>query len=227
MFKVYDGTITTGCTDNTTHTLNMTNTSTFDLDLLNTRTSQLRLRSTSFDLILFRIPNTNIQSYLPQVWDEGVGYDFADLKYTISESDKNYSVRPSNWFETTTIGVWTEPGIYNNKNNGVFNYNDLTIVDTQHFEFGNENVKFDMTNEINSILDGSLTNVSGWGIAYKPQVENLTGLTDTYEVQFFTRHTQTFYEPYLETTYDDLIQDDRNNFSMNKVNIFFYKYFLS
>tara|TARA_R110000765_G_scaffold977_2_gene2436 strand:+ start:22115 stop:23215 length:1101 start_codon:yes stop_codon:yes gene_type:complete len=152
------------------------------------------------------------------VWDEGVGYDFADLKYTISESDKNYSVRPSNWFETTTIGVWTEPGIYNNKNNGVFNYNDLTIVDTQHFEFGNENVKFDMTNEINSILDGSLTNVSGWGIAYKPQVENLTGLTDTYEVQFFTRHTQTFYEPYLETTYDDLIQDDRNNFSMNKVN---------
>tara|TARA_R110000803_G_scaffold49421_1_gene102690 strand:- start:22 stop:1488 length:1467 start_codon:yes stop_codon:yes gene_type:complete len=218
MFKVYDGTITTGCTNNTTHTLNMTNTSTFDLDLLNTRTSQLRLRSTSFDLILFRIPNTDIQPYLPQVWDEGVGYDFADLKYTISESDKNYSVRPSNWFETTTIGVWTEPGIYNNKNNGVFNYNNLTIVDTQHFEFGNENIKFDMTNEINSILDGSLTNVSGWGIAYNPQVENLTGLTDTYEVQFFTRHTQTFYEPYLETTYDDLIQDDRNNFSMNKVN---------
>ena len=59
-----------------------------------------------------------------------------------------------------------------------------------------------MTNELNGILDGTIQNVSGWGIAFKPQVENLTGLTDTYEVQFFTRHTQTFYEPHLETTYN-------------------------
>ena len=215
--KVADGTITTGCTDNMIHTLKMTNTSTFDIDELNTRTSQQRLRATSFDLILFRIPYLN-NSQTPQIWDEGVGYDFADLTYEISEFDKNYSVRPSNWFQTTTIGVWTEPGIYNNKNTGVVNYNDLVIVDTQHFEFGNENVNFDMTSEINSIIDGTLTNVSGWGIAYYPQIENFTGLTDTYEVQFFTRHTQTFYEPYLETTYNDLIEDDRNRFVLGKTN---------
>ena len=214
--KVSDGTITTGCSDSMVHTLKMTNTSTFDLELLNTRTSQQRMRATSFDLILFRIPGIN--STDPQIWDEGVGYDFADLTYEISESDKNYSVRPSNWYETTTIGVWTEPGIYNNKNNGVVNYDNLTIVDTQHFEFGNENVSFDMTDEINSIINGTLTNVSGWGIAFRPQIELLSGLTDTYEVQFFTRHTQTFYEPYLETNYNDLIEDDRNKFSMNKVN---------
>ena len=222
MEKVFDGTITTGCTDNMVHTLRMTNTSTFDLELLNTRTSQQRLRSTSFDLILFRIPNFSNE---PQIWDEGVGYDFADLTYEISESDKNYSVRPSNWFETTTIGVWTEPGIYSNTNNGVVNYDDLTIVDIQHFEFGDEDISFDMSDEINNILNGNITNVSGWGIAYRPQVENLTGLTDTYEVQFFTRHTQTFYEPYLETNYNDLIEDDRNKFSMNKVNkLYLYLY---
>jgi hypothetical protein len=75
-----------------------------------------------------------------------------------------------------------------------------------------------MSDEINSILTGQLINVSGWGIAYKPQVENITGITDNYEVQFFTRHTQTFYEPFLETSYDDLIQDDRNLFSLGKVN---------
>ena len=40
-----------------THTLKMTNTSKFNLEELNTRTSQQRLRATSFDLILFRIPN--------------------------------------------------------------------------------------------------------------------------------------------------------------------------
>ncbi len=103
-------------------------------------------------------------------------------------------------------------------NNGVVDYSGLTIVDIQHFEFGNEDISFDMTNELNGILDGTIQNVSGWGIAFKPQVENLTGLTDTYEVQFFTRHTQTFYEPHLETTYNDLIEDDRNLFTLGKVN---------
>ena len=214
--KVIDGTITTTCTDTIKHTLRMVNTSTFN-DLLNTITSQSRMRATSFDLILFRIPFIDNDPDLQQIWDEGVGYDYADLVYEIS-NDKNFSDRPSNWYQTTTIGTWTEPGIYNNKNQGTVNYSDLTIVDVQHFEFGNENISFDMTDEINSILNGSLPNISGWGIAFKPQVENLSGLTENYEVQFFTRHTQTFYEPYLETSYNDLIEDDRNLFTLGKTN---------
>jgi hypothetical protein len=221
--KIQDGTITTGCTDVMTHTLRMTNTGTFS-NLLNTTTSQGRLRATSFDLILFRIPYYNLDPAQPQNWDEGVGYDFADLLYEPS-IDKNFSDRPSNWIQRTTINNWEEPGIYNNKNTGIINYNDLTIVDTQHFEFGDENIAFDMTSEINSIIDGTLTNVTGWGIAFKPQVENLSGLTENYEVQFFTRHTQTFYEPFLETTYNDLIDDDRNTFSLGKVNkLYLYLY---
>jgi len=210
--KVSDGIITLDCNDSIKHILRMTNTSFFGGEtLLNQKTSQERMRATSFDLILFRIP-TN------QSWDEGVGYDYGDLVYEFSEYDKNYSIRPSNWYQRTTIDLWHEPGIYNNKNQGVVNYSGITIIDTQHFQFGNENISFDMTNEINSILNGSLTNVSGWGIAYKPEVENLEGLTDAYETQFFTRHTQTFYEPLLETTYDDLIEDDRNLFVLGKVN---------
>ena len=213
--KYQDGTISDQC-GNITHTLRMVNTSTFN-DYLNTSTSQGRQRATSFDLVLFRIPS-------PQLWDEGVGYDFADLIYEIA-NDKNYSVRPTNWFQRTTLDNWTQQGIYDNKGTGVVNYSDLTILDVQHFEFGNENISFDMSNEINSILDGTLTNVSGWGIAFKPQLENLTGLTENYEVQFFTRHTQTFYEPYLETSYDDLIEDDRNLFTLGKTNkLYLYVY---
>jgi hypothetical protein len=223
--KIADGTITTGCTNNMTHTLRMVNTTTFDIELLNTSTSQGRIRATSFDLVLFRIPYINNNQNTPQIWDEGVGYDFADLIYEYSNFDKNFSDRPSNWYQTTTIGVWTEEGIYDNKNTGVVNYNNLTIIDTQHFEFGNENIAFDMTNEINSIINGTLRNVSGWGIAFKPQVENLSGLSNTYEVQFFTRHTQTFYEPFLETNYNDLIEDDRNLFSLGKSNkLYLYLY---
>ena len=213
--KYQDGTISDQC-GNINHTLRMINTSTFN-DYLNTSTSQGRQRATSFDLVLFRIPS-------PQLWDEVVGYDFADLMYEIT-NDKNYSVRPTNWFQRTTLDNWSQQGIYNNKGTGVVNYSNLTILDVQHFEFGNENISFDMSNEINSILDGTLTNVSGWGIAFKPQLENLTGLTENYEVQFFTRHTQTFYEPYLETSYDDLIEDDRNLFTLGKTNkLYLYVY---
>ncbi len=214
--KYQDGTISIDCGNDIAHTLRMVNTSTFN-DVLNTTTSQGRQRATSFDLVLFRIPDS-------QYWDEGVGYDFADLIYEIT-NDKNYSVRPSNYYQRTTLDNWSQYGIYSNDNTGTVNYNNLVIVDTQHFEFGNENISFDMTNEINSILNGSLTNVTGWGVAFKPQLENLTGLTENYEVQFFTRHTQTFYEPYLETSYNDLIEDDRNLFTLGKTNkLYLYLY---
>jgi hypothetical protein len=69
-----------------------------------------------------------------------------------------------------------------------------------------------MTEEINGILSGQITGVTGWGIAFLPDFENITGLTSNYSVSFFSRHTQTFYEPFLLTTYDDIIQDDRNLF---------------
>jgi hypothetical protein len=223
--KVQNRTISTTCSSGITHTLRMTNTSNFNKELLNTKTSQTRLRATSFDLILFRIPPINFDPSLPQIWDEGVGYDFADLIYEYSDLDRNFSTRPSNWYETTTIGTWEQPGIYSNTNQLPVPYSALTIVDEQHFEFGDENIAFNMTNEINGILNGSLTGVTGWGIAYKPQVELLSGLSDTFEVQFFTRHTQTFYEPYLETDYNDLIEDDRNSFTLGRVNkLYLYLY---
>jgi len=215
--KYQNGIISEGCNSDTTHTLRMTNTSYFDKELLNTSTSQGRLRATSFDLILFRIPYVNLDENQPQNWDEGVGYDYYD-QVTGIPSDKNYSDRPSNWSATTTITDWQQAGIYSNKNTGSFNYNQLEIVATQHFEFGDENIEFDMTVEINSILDGTLINTTGWGIAYLPQVENLTGTTGNYSVGFFTRHTQTFYEPFLETNYNDSIEDSRNSFSLGKIN---------
>ncbi len=220
--KINTGFISTGCTgfSGITHTLKMTNTSSFDDELLNDKTSQGRRRATSFDLILFRIPDN-------QMWDSGVGYDYYNFQIT-NLNDRSFSDRPSNWFQTTTISNWTTPGLYDNTNSVTgsgINYSGLTIVDTQHFEFGNEDIEFDMTNEINSILDGTLTGVTGWGIAYYPEVENISGMTENYSVGFFSPHTQTFYEPYLETNYDDLITDNRNNFVCNLTNeLYLYGY---
>lgn len=234
--NIQSGVISTGCTSAMTHTLQMTNTSSFDNELLNTFMTNERRRATSFDLILFRIPQISGNTGGSQLWDEGVGYDYSDFNISKGSStgsltpltyvdSRAYSTRPSNWFQTTTIGNWSEPGIYNNRNQGVVNYSGLTIVAQQHFELGNEDLNMDMTNEINGVLNGTITGVTGWGLAYLPQIENITGLTDSYSVAFFSRHTQTFYQPYLQTTYDDLIQDDRNQFLKNQVNkLFLYVY---
>jgi hypothetical protein len=83
----------------------------------------------------------------------------------------------------------------------------------------------DMSDEINGVLNGSITGVTGWGLSYLPQLENISGLTDSYSVAFFSRQTQTFYQPFLQTTYNDLIQDDRNQFLKNQVNkLYLYIY---
>lgn len=234
--NIESGIISTGCTSAMTHTLKMTNTSSFDNELLNSFMSNERRRATSFDLILFRIPQISGDAGGPQLWDEGVGYDYND--FNIAQNSTNgglspltyvdsraFSTRPSNWYQTTTISGWSQNGIYDNKNEGNVNYSDLTIVARQHFALGNEDLDMDMTEEINGVLNGSITGVTGWGLAYLPQIENITGLTDSYSVAFFSRHTQTFYQPYLLTNYNDLIQDNRNIFLKNQENkLFLYVY---
>jgi hypothetical protein len=170
------------------------------------------------------------------LWDEGVGYDYNDFNIAQNSSNggispltyvdsRAYSTRPSNWYQTTTLSGWSQNGVYDNKNEGSVNYSGLTIVARQHFELGNEDLNMDMTDEINGILNGSITGVTGWGISYLPQIENITGLTESYSVAFFSRHTQTFYQPYLLTNYNDLITDDRNLFLKNQENkLFLYVY---
>jgi hypothetical protein len=237
--NIQSGVISTGCTpgiSGLTHTLKMTNTSSFDNELLNTFMSNERRRATSFDLFLFRIPLFSGNTGSTQPWDEGVGYDYNDFNINQNSAQgganpltyvdpRAFSTRPSNWYQTSTVDNWSEPGVYNNKNLGVVNFSALTIIDQQHFEFGNEDINMDMTSEINGILDGTITGVTGWGIAYFPQVENITGLTDSYSVAFFSRHTQTFYQPYLLTNYDDYIKDDRNIFLKNQQNkLYLYVY---
>ena len=234
--SIASGTISTGCTSAMTHTLKMTNTSSFDNELLNTFMSDSRRRATSFDLILFRIPKISGSTGEPQQWDEGVGYDYNDFNLAQNSAQggqspltyvdpRSFSTRPSNWYQTTTISEWSQEGIYNNRNQGSVNFSGLTIVAEQHFELGNENIEMDMTNEINGILQGTITGVTGWGLAYLPQIENITGLTESYSVAFFSRHTQTFYQPFLQTTYNDLIQDDRNQFLKNQENkLYLYVY---
>jgi len=178
-----------------THTLRMTNTNTFDTDLLN-GTYAGKDKASSFDLIVFKI-NQN--------WDNGVGYDF-DVPAVIL-GNPAYSNGASNWIEAQTGVVWQGgPGIYSGSTSGV-------TIATQHFDKGNENLNIDITDYVNGLITG-VTNY-GLGIAFTRGFELLNTIALQY-VGFFTNNTQTFYEPYVETVYDNHITDDRNNFFLDK-----------
>jgi hypothetical protein len=180
-----------------THTLKMTNTGAFGNTLGDT-TCGGKARACSFDLIAFTVN---------QDWDEGVGYDYGACGFIGGESAT--SICPSNWTDAQTNILWANGnGVYSGSPSGI------TIAE-QHFEKGNEDIEMDITDYVNGLLTGD-TNY-GLGIAYKRTYEET--LTNSLQyVGFFTRHTQTFFEPHVESFYDCPIQDDRNNFILDKNN---------
>ena len=177
------------------HTLKMTNTGAFDTDLLGKTTCGGKQRTCSFDLVVFPIT---------QEWDEGCGYDYSTCSYAGETSE---SFDPSNWFDAKTNTQWSG-------GSGVYTGSPTTLA-TQHFEQGNENLEIDITNIVNAYLTGD-TNY-GLGIAFTRALEQ-TETTKHQYVGFFTRHTQTFYEPFVETIYSNHIKDDRTDFYLDKNN---------
>jgi hypothetical protein len=201
------------------HTLRMTNTSSFDDRLINQKVliNDTR-RATSFTLMLYKVPSSKAS-----LWDEGVGYDYEVPSVALEpEYNRSQSNRPSNWINSTTLTTWPNQGTYNN-----LIPSSYTVLDTQSFDAGNEDIAFNsvaLNNEIGSQLVSPQTGVT-YGIAFLPQFELLTGLTEAYSVGFFSRHTQTFFEPFLETSFDDYINDSRNHFELNCENrLFLYAY---
>jgi len=202
------------------HTLRMTNTSNFDDTLMNDKILvDGSRRATSFTLMLFKAVSGNS-------WSEGVGYDYMVAPAVLGpEFDISYSQRPSNWFSANTLTVWPLRGTYDNTNPTTY-----TVLDTQVFDNGNENISFNspaLNAEISSLLTSppSVTVNNTYGIAFIPQFERFSGITEAYSVGFFTRYTQTFYEPFLETTFNDTINDNRGNFNLGIPNrLFLYVY---
>lgn len=189
-------------TASTTHTLHLTNTIFGDETFLGAKRGTGRQRTNSFDLILFQIP---------EFWDEGLGFDYEDGGYDFTTGNVTFDERPSNWYNRTTINEWTAEGVYGT---------NPTVIDTIHFDNGNEDLNVDITNYVNGIITGNTNH--GLGLAFAVVYQDLTPEVDR-SVAFFTKYTQTFFEPYVETFFDDRINDDRNNF-VEKVNQNLYLY---
>lgn len=204
IYNLYTGKTFTSLGD-TTHYLKMKNCSSFD-ELFGETVGSFKTRGNSFDVILFKITG--------ETWDQGIGYDYADYKTeSLIRDPFTYTETPSNWFYSKTNQLWNNPGVYSTPD----------IIATQHFDMGNEDLNINITDEINNRLINKIFTGVSYGIAFTLDLENIPYSATTFDaslqyVGFFSKYTQTFYKPHIETTYDDLIQDDRSFFYKGKNN---------
>ena len=116
----------------------------------------------------------------------------------------------SNWLDATSTVSWDQPGVYSGSPSTAI------TVTTQSFDLGNENIEMDITDEVNSLITGGTTNY-GYGLSFERDLETLIRIDAQY-VGFFKKDTQTYYEPFVETIYNNPIRDDRNRFYKGKTN---------
>jgi hypothetical protein len=188
--------------ENTRHVLNLTNCIFGDEGFKGQNRATGRDRATSFDLILFKIDES---------WDEGVGFDYEDGGFDYTKGNKTFDRRPSNWYNRTTNNTWADVGVYTTS---------PEIISTISFDNGNENINVDVTEYVNGVLTGDTDN--GLGLAFSLIFEVLSPDNDQ-SVSFFTKYTQTFFEPFVESFFDDRIEDNRSEFAVNiSQNLYLY-----
>lgn len=210
--------------DKMKHTLHITNAGSTDFKQLHMCETSFvndskKIRAVSFDIIFFLIPKP---------WDRGKGFNYSKetLKYgyyTPTPIDPNRLVSEDacNWFQRQNGLPWEEAGIFDTTTLSLeydkWAANEPSIViGRQHFDYGNESIELDITETFNKFLSGELENF-GIGMAFSPLLESTDSKFENY-VGWITDKTNTFFEPYVETRYDDVVSDDRANFVLNKQN---------
>lgn len=179
-------------------------------------------RASSFSLILFRLPFD---------FDQGKGSSIGfDYWYDVKSS---FDTNGCTWFNATNSIPWKtkdeEKNLTQGLDYGVYNSSFLKneyekfklgeksiIITEQYFKLGNEDIRMDITEEINNILKGEEEN-NGFGLAFSPIFEEMKTDKKQY-VGFFSDKTNTFFHPFLETETLEPIIDSRYIFTQNKKN---------
>lgn len=174
------------------HRLRMYNTLILDKKLIEKKAYDNSKRGYGFTLNLYR---------LDEPFVEGTGHDFIypnTFTPTVSLTDIERNDNASNWYFRTINDLWT--------NEGAISHTGSTLIGSQYFEFGTEDVDIDMSSEISLLLAGSIPN-NGYCIAFIPDFE-LFQDSRLNKVHFFSKYTQTFFEPFIETVFDDIVVDN-------------------
>lgn len=164
--------------------------------------------ASSFDIIAFLIPKS---------WDEGRGYDLTKNYYLVKQRTDLRLTGYSNWLSATTLTSWDEPGIYFNPTASTGYYG------IQHFETGGEDLNIDVTNLVKHWLSGGSQNY-GLALAYSRPYEALSANSRSIS-SFFTNKTNSGFKPFIEASYNQVINDDRNQVVNNRVSrLFLYTF---
>lgn len=181
-----------GDLSNTTHTLKLKPTFFFGDNIERCFASQ-------YTLCLFKID---------QDWVEGCGSSFGcenecDLVY---KNNCNATHSVSNWYNATPTELWDEEGVFDNITGDTAYLQCINVGCEADCNY----ISFDMTHEINNMLMGDTINY-GYGIALHSNFELFPAEKPKY-MGFYSRETDSFYEPFLETVDTTRIEDARANF---------------
>lgn len=174
-------------------------------------------RAVSFDIILFKLPTD---------FDAGAGFDNSTDIWFVGYNSPSQD--GSTWFNSQSGLKWETPGIYTpeflwDEYEKWGNGEESVVIGRQHFDYGNENLDIDITDYVNSVLNGEKN--YGLGIAFSPRLELLKKHHVSY-IGFFTNNTNTFFEPFIETRDYSEVNDDRYKFYAGKTNkLYFYSVF--
>ena len=129
-----------------------------------------------------------ILQMVQQDWDEGNGFDFYGLNTNTGYAD---------WYSATSSSAWAAAG-------GDFLY----TVFSGHIDKGTENFSGTVTNEI-ALWDMFTGNNFGLAIMYSGNHEALSSATRNV-LKYYTRHTNTYYKPYIQLDWDNQVRDERH-----------------
>lgn len=134
---------------------------------------------------------------LDEDWDEGSGIDIDNFE------DQGFA----NWKFAKREIEWNNTGAL---------ADGSILYDSASLEFGNEDVKFDITEIVKGWLNEDFTN---YGVLIKfSGSQEVLNYESTFRKQFYSAQSNTVYKPRLEIAWDDVIQDDRNYFYSNEGN---------
>jgi len=127
-------------------------------------------------------------------------------------------------YESITAGIYSEKFLedqyfrFKNRESSV-------ILRAKHFEYGNENLTWDISDIITDWLlrENEYHKINhGFAIGFAPEYNKIL-CKPPQAINFFGHNCSNFFEPYIETSYEDIIIDDRQNFYLDTPNrLYFY-----
>lgn len=228
------------------HVLKLTNCSSVNVNdnqkvYAGVTTFEGKIRASSVDVILFVVPKDFDEGkgfdYEDSFWFSGRKfYSNRGCNWFNGESNKPWNGEGESESLGYGPGIYTDNYLYREYKKYLSGEGSDIIIASQHFDYGAENFEFDITDYVNKVVSGEKVN-HGLALAFSPDYEQYdytkerkdivgngfkecvqNGVIPQYYMGFFTNHTNLFFEPYLETTYSEYINDDRQKFFKGKEN---------